>query len=162
MWLSLLIQCLIIGPFIFRVLEFPSPGVAPGLGLCTGCILLCKISKLLHSCCVNWPFGYPVRWLTYIWTKVLLMLKYLCNQAGTASLFLFRLAECSLTLANKHGITLIPAYIHTHINAEANYLSWSQLVPEWHQFPHKAQSSFHLWGEPEVNLLTPSCTNQCQ
>ena len=49
---------------------------------------------------------------------------YLCNEVGTASLFLSRLACCILTLVNKRGITLIPAHIITHLNVEANYLSW--------------------------------------
>ena len=48
---------------------------------------------------------------------------YLCNQVGTVSLFLFTLTYCILNLANKHSIKIIPAYIHTHLNVEANYLS---------------------------------------
>ena len=43
---------------------------------------------------------------------------YLFNQGGTASL-LSRLACHILNLADKHGITLIPAYILTHLNVEA-------------------------------------------
>ena len=38
--------------------------------------------------------------------------EYLCNQGGTASLFLSKLAYCILNLANKHGITLIQ---HTNL-----------------------------------------------
>ena len=38
---------------------------------------------------------------------------YLCNQGGTVSPFLSRLACWILSLTNKHGITLIPAYIPT-------------------------------------------------
>ena len=38
---------------------------------------------------------------------------YLCDQGGTESLFLSRLVCCILNLANKHGITFIPAYIPT-------------------------------------------------
>ena len=38
---------------------------------------------------------------------------YLCNQGGTVSPFLSRLACWILELTNKHGITLIPAYIPT-------------------------------------------------
>ena len=48
---------------------------------------------------------------------------YLCNQGGTVSLFLSRLACQILSMTNKHGITL-PAYIPTHLNVEADYLSW--------------------------------------
>ena len=38
---------------------------------------------------------------------------YLCNQGGTVSPFLSRLACQILSLTNKHGITLLPAYIPT-------------------------------------------------
>ena len=49
---------------------------------------------------------------------------YLCNQGGTSSPFLSRLACWILSLTNKHGITLIPAYIPTHLTVEADCLSW--------------------------------------
>ena len=49
---------------------------------------------------------------------------YLCNQGGTVSPFLSRLACQILSLTDKHGITLLPAYIPTHINVEADFLSW--------------------------------------
>ena len=35
-------------------------------------------------------------------------------------------------------ITLIPAYIPTHLNVEANYLSEGQMLPEWHLLPQMA------------------------
>ena len=47
---------------------------------------------------------------------------YLYNQGGMVSLFLSGTACCILNLATKHGITLIPAYIPTHFNVEANFL----------------------------------------
>ena len=78
------------------------------------------------------------------------------------SLFLSRLACWILSLADKHGITLIPAYIPTHLNVEADYLSWDQLLPEWHLLPQVAHAAFCLWGLPEVDLLTSSHSTQCQ
>ena len=48
---------------------------------------------------------------------------YLCNEGGTVSTFLSRLACQILNLTNKHGITVIPVYIPTHHNVEADYLS---------------------------------------
>ena len=81
---------------------------------------------------------------------------YLCNQGGTVSPFLSRLACWILSLTNKHGITLIPAYMPTHLNVEANYLSWDWMLPEWHLLPQVAQAAFHLWGLPEVDLLASS------
>ena len=47
---------------------------------------------------------------------------YLCNQGGTISHSLSRLACCNLNMADKHGITLILAYMPTHLNVEANNL----------------------------------------
>ena len=81
---------------------------------------------------------------------------YLYNQGGTVSSFLSSLACWILILTNKHGITLIPAYTPTHLNVEADYLSWDQLLPEWHLLPQVAQAAFCLWGLPEVDLLAPS------
>ena len=63
---------------------------------------------------------------------------YLCNQGGTVSLFLSRLACQILSLTDKHGITLIPTYISTHLNVQADYLSQDQLLPEWHLLPQVA------------------------
>ena len=84
---------------------------------------------------------------------------YLCNQGGTVSPFLSRLACQILSLTDKHGITFIPAYIPTHLNVEADYLSWDQLFPEWHLLP---QVAFCLWGLPEIDLLASSHSTQCQ
>ena len=87
---------------------------------------------------------------------------YLCNQGGTMSSFLSRLACQTLGLTNKCGITFIPAYIPTHLNVEADYLSLDWMLPEWHLLPLVAQAAFHLWGLPEVDLLASSHSSQCQ
>ena len=87
---------------------------------------------------------------------------YLCNQGGTVSPFLSRLACWILSLTDKHGITLIPAYIPTHLSVEADYLSQDWLLLEWHLLPEVAQAAFHLWGLPEVDLLASSHSTQCQ
>ena len=87
---------------------------------------------------------------------------YLCNQGGTVSPFLSRLACQILSLTDKHSITLIPSYIPTHHNVEANYLSDGWLLPEWHLLPTLAQAAFCLWGLPELDLLTSSHAIQCQ
>ena len=87
---------------------------------------------------------------------------YLCNLGGTVSPFLCRLACQILSLTNKHGITLIPAYIAIHLNVEVDYLSQVRLLPEWHLLPQVAQATFCLWGLPEVDLLASSHSTQCQ
>ena len=86
---------------------------------------------------------------------------YLCNQGDTISSFLSRLACWILSLADKYSITLIPIYIPTHLNVEANYLSWGRLHPGWHLFHHIAQAAFKFCGLPEMDLLALSCSMQC-
>ena len=87
---------------------------------------------------------------------------YLCNQCGTVSPFLSSLVCRILSLINKHGITLLPAYIPTHLNVEADFLSWDWLILEWHLLPQVAQVAFCLWGLPEVELVASSCSTPCQ
>ena len=87
---------------------------------------------------------------------------YLCNQGGTVSPFLSRLACWILTLTYKHGITLLPAYIPTHLNVEADFLSRDWMLLEWHLLPQVAQAAFRLWGLPEVDLLASSHFTQFQ
>ena len=58
-----------------------------------------------------------------------------------------------LSLTDKHGITLIPAYIPTHLNVEADYLSQDWLLPDLASSSSGGSGSFFLWGLPEVDLL---------
>ena len=85
-----------------------------------------------------------------------------CNKGGKVSPFVSRLACWILSLINKHSITLVPAYIPTHLNVEADYMSQGWLLLEWHLLPHIPQVAFQLWALPEVNLLASSYTTQCQ
>ena len=78
------------------------------------------------------------------------------------SSILSRLACQILSLTDKHGIILIPAYIPAHLNVEADYLSWDWLLPEWHLLPQVAHAAFCLLGLPEVDLLASSHSTQCQ
>ena len=87
---------------------------------------------------------------------------YLCNQGDTVSAVLSRVACWILSLTDKHTVTLIPAYIPTNLNVEAKYLSWGQLLPEWHLLTLMAQVAFCLWGLPDVDLLASSHTTKCK
>ena len=81
---------------------------------------------------------------------------YLCNQGVTVSLF-SRLACCIMNLADKCGITLIPAYIPAHLCVEMTIWhgeSWSRVTSS-----SFAQAASQLWGQLEGDLLTSSCTN---
>ena len=87
---------------------------------------------------------------------------YLCNQGGTVSPFLSRHACQIWSETDKHSITLISAYIHTHLNMEAICMSGGQLLPEWHLFLWMAQAAFCHRGLPEVDMLASSHTSKCQ
>ena len=69
---------------------------------------------------------------------------YLCNQDGTVCPFLSRLACQILSLTDKYDIILTSAYIPTHHNVEADYLSWDWLLLEWHLLLQVAQAAFAL------------------
>ena len=60
---------------------------------------------------------------------------YMYSQGGTLSPLFSRGGCWTLSLTDKHGITLLPAYIPTHLNVEADYLSWGQMLLEWHLSP---------------------------
>ena len=76
------------------------------------------VAMMLHSIAFHFSGKVVALHLDNLTTKT-----YLCNQGGTVSPFLSRLACQILSLTNKHGITLLPAYIPTHVNVEADYLS---------------------------------------
>ena len=155
-WLLLLLPHPLIGPLIFRDLVYLYWLVDPGQ------VLLCRahiasqelqaIAMMLHSMAFHLPGKMVALHLDSITAKA-----YLCNKGGTVSPFLSRLACWILSLTNKYSITLIPAYIPTHLNVKANY--W--MLPEWHLLPQVAQLAFQPWGLPVVDLLASSLTTQC-
>ena len=53
---------------------------------------------------------------------------YLCNQGRYSVSFSFQGGCQILSLTDKCSITLIAAYMPTHLSVEANYLSWDQLL----------------------------------
>ena len=75
----------------------------------------------------HWSVALMLHRLTfYLSGKV-----YLWNQGGMVSLFLCRIAYCILNLGGKHGITLIPTHIPTHLSMEGDYILWGRMGPEW-------------------------------
>ena len=53
-----------------------------------GAYCLARTQGLLNSHCVKWPFRYSVRWMTYIWTIILLKLEYVIRVEQLLSFFL--------------------------------------------------------------------------
>ena len=97
------------------------------------------IALMLHRMSINLSGKVVALYLDNSTAKA-----YLCNQGGTVSPFLSRMACLIMSLTDKHSITLIPAYIHTHLSVEANYLCHDHMLPEWHHLPQVAQAAFHL------------------
>ena len=161
MCLLLLMSWPLIGPFNFRgsALPFLISGSWSG-SVCRAHITLQDlqaIAMMLHRMAFCLSGKVVALHLDNSTTKA-----YLCNQDGTVSPLLSKLACLILSLTNKHVITLIPTYIPTHLNVEADYLSQGQMLWEWHLLPQVAQAAFHLWVLPEVDLLPSSCATQCQ
>ena len=109
---------------------------------------------------MEWLSIYLVSWLSCIWITALLRLT--CVIRVVQCLFSFQDGLLDSESDNKHGITLILAYIPTYLSVEADYLFWDWLLPEWHLLPQVAQTAFCLWCLPEVDLLESSHSNQCQ
>ena len=59
-------------------------------------------------------------------------------------------------------LVFFPVYIPTHLNVEADYLSWGMLVPEWYFLPSIPQAAFELQGQLEMDLLASLHTSHCQ
>ena len=158
LWLLLQITHPLIGPSIFKWLGY----FVPLWLLVRFCVLgsYCLAGASAVALMLHWmafPLAGKIVALQFDNNPVK---AYLCNQGGTVSPFLSRLGCHILHLANKHGITCIPAYFPTHINVEADFLSLRKLVPEW-CLPFIAQWAFQVWSQPETDLLASSCTNQC-
>ena len=159
MWLLLQMLHPFIRPFIFRVLgclnlywnlfRFYMQG--------SYCLTWIQAVALTLHEMAFWLSGEVVALLDSITVKA-----YLCNQDCTASPFLSRLTCNIFNLADMYGITLIPSYIPTHLNVEADYLAQGRYVPEWHLLPNATEASFQHWGQLGVDLLASSHTNQCQ
>ena len=75
---------------------------------------------------------------------------YLCNQSGTVYLCFPVLACQILSLTDEHSITLIPAYIPTHLNVEADYLFQGHLLLRVASSPSDGSSSFLPLGSSRV------------
>ena len=143
MWLLLQMSHPVIGHSIFKVLDCHYQLMDPGLGsMCRAHIALQELQAvvmLLHRMAFQLTCKVVALHLDKNTAKA-----HLWYQGGTVSPFLSRLACQLLNLTEKHSITLIPAYIPTHLCG--GQLSVTGLVAsEWHLLPHIAQVAFQLW-----------------
>ena len=93
---------------------------------------------------------------------------YLCNQGGTVSPFLSRLACQILSVtATSMVLLLFAACIPTHLNVEADCLSQGWILQEWHLLPQVTQAAstplgstrgcicWHPPVPPNASFITP-------
>ena len=146
------------------------------------CLLLSLLVLHINSCCGTWAHSLCIVHVALQELQAVILMLHkvafllsgkvvalllnsntakacLFTQDVTVCLLLSRLVCSILNMANKHGITLFPAYIHTHVNVDPDYLFWRRLVLEWYLLPHMGQVVSQLWGHLEVAC---SYTNQCQ
>ena len=147
----------LIMPSIFRVCGYLCPWVASAQALYVGFILPYMSFKPLPWCCVEWSFGYLVRWLP---CSYLIVLQIYVIKVVQDHFFFPDLPAAYSIWSTSMVLLLIPTYIPTHLNVEADYLSCGKLVPQWHVFPHIPKAAFQLLGQPEVDVLAFLCTNQ--
>ena len=135
--------CPLIGPFIFRgMLTLSVSGPWSG-SMCRVHIALQEpqaIAMMLHQMAFHLYDKVVALCLDNSTAKA-----YLCNQGGTVSPFLSRLACWILNLTNKHDITLNIAYIPTHLNVEGDYLLGLDAFGVASS-PQVAQVAFHLFA----------------
>ena len=133
-WLLLLMPHPLIGPFIFRDLVCHYQEMVPGQVVCVGLIVFQEhqaITMILHR--IVSTYKVVALHLDNSTAKA-----YLCNQGGTVSPFLSRLACWVLSLTDRHGITLIPAKIPTHLTVRPIIFPGGQMLPECHLLPQVA------------------------
>lgn len=78
---------------------------------------------------------------------------YILKEGGTRSHSLMMWARCLLTLVDRWGIQLRPAYLPGMANLEADALSRGKKVEEWSILPGIAKTLFRVWGRPRVDLF---------
>ena len=156
--LLLQMPCTVIGLFIFRTLVFHYQLVDPVPVLCVGLILPFRNFRQLPRYCIEWPFGYLVRWLPCIWITALQKL------------------ICVIKVVQYSFQTGLP---DIESDWQAQYYSCSSI----HSYPSQcggrlslkgsaafrlASSSLHCPSSfshldlPEVDLLSSSHTTHCQ
>ena len=80
---------------------------------------------------------------------------YLRNQGGTKSLAMNDLATDICLWSEKRGMTLVPRYLHGHLNVLEDHLSrrGQILKTEWSLNQTVADRIFRAWGRPFVDLF---------
>ena len=80
-------------------------------------------------------------------------LSYIRREGGTVSLHLLEIARRILLLLHRRRISILPVYISSEENLQADAASRLQSIPDW-RLPRVLFSRLtSVWGEPEIDLF---------
>jgi hypothetical protein len=80
-------------------------------------------------------------------------LAHIRKEGGLMGRRLLREAERILILMDSHQLRILPAFIPSEENLQADAASRFQLVPDWHLDPRVFWRISSLWGPPQINLF---------
>jgi hypothetical protein len=83
-------------------------------------------------------------------------LAHIRKEGGLKGRALLEGAERILLLVHQHQLRLLPAFIPSEENVQADAASRFQLVPDWHLAPTVFLQISSLWGPPQIDLFA-SC-----
>jgi hypothetical protein len=80
-------------------------------------------------------------------------LAHIPKEGGLRGKRLLKEAERILFLLHQRQLRIMPAFIPSEENLQADAASRFQLVPDWHLDPRVFQRILSLWGPPQINLF---------
>jgi hypothetical protein len=80
-------------------------------------------------------------------------LAHIRKEGGLRGRALLEGAERILFLTHQRQIRLLPAFIPSEENVQADAASRFQLVPDWHLAPRIFLQMSTLWGLPQIDLF---------
>jgi hypothetical protein len=80
-------------------------------------------------------------------------LAHIRKEGGLKGRALLEGAERILLLAHQHQLCLLPAFIPSEENVQADAASRFQSVPDWHLAPTVFLQISSLWGPPQIDLF---------
>jgi hypothetical protein len=84
------------------------------------------------------------------------------KEGGLRGRALLEGAERILLLAHQRQLRLLPAFIPSEENVQADAASRFQLVPDWHLAPTVFLQISTLWGPPQIDLFASRQSTQTQ
>jgi hypothetical protein len=69
-------------------------------------------------------------------------------------------AERIILFLHQRQLSILPAFIPSEENVQADTASRFQLVPDWHLDPHVFHQILSLWGPPEIDLFASRQSSQ--